>query len=109
VAIGGSLAVAVLAAAPAPAAPSPALKLITTRPVQVRGTSFAPRETVRVTVRAGNGVTRAATATDQRGDFAATVRGAVVSRCASLVITATGSGGSRAVLRRFPQCAVRGR
>jgi hypothetical protein len=107
-AIGASLAVALFAATPTTAAPGPALKLLKASPVAVRGTGFEPRETVRITVRAGNGVTRATAAADRAGTFAATIRGAVASRCATLLISASGSGGSRAVFRRYPQCAIRG-
>ena len=107
-AVGASLAVALFAATPTIAARNPTLKLLKTSPVAVRGTGFEPRETLRITVRAGNGVTRTTAVADRAGTFAATIRGAVVSRCATLLISATGSVGSRAALRRYPQCAIRG-
>ena len=101
---------AILAAAIAPAgtaaASSPALKLLKANPVQVRATGFHARERVRLTVSTGNGVTHATAKARGDGGFTATVRGAVASRCAPLVIRATGAEGSRAVLRRFPQCTV---
>jgi hypothetical protein len=107
-AIFASLALAFPVAIPAVAAPRPALKLLATQPLRIGGTGFRPRETIRLTVRTGDRVTRAATAADRAGDFAVTARKALVSHCTTLVIAAAGSDGTRAVLRRFPQCAVRG-
>jgi len=107
VSIGATLALAVLVAAPVDAARRPAIALVATNPVQVRASGFHSGESVRLTVRADT--VRHATATAGRdGRFRASVRGATVSSCRSLVISAAGSDGSRAVLRRTPQCPVRG-
>jgi hypothetical protein len=105
VAMSACLAVSVLAAAPVDAATRPTIALVRAKPVQVRASGFAPHEAVRVTVRADNMSHMTAT-TDRDGGFDARVRGAVVSRCHALVITATGADGSDAILRRRPQCPV---
>jgi hypothetical protein len=106
VTISACFAAVVLAAAPVNAAPRPTIALVRAHPVQVRARGFEPREAVRVTVRADNVSHTTATA-DRDGGFDASVRGAEVSRCHALVITATGADGSHAVLRRRPQCPVR--
>jgi hypothetical protein len=105
-AICAGVAVALLAATDSAAAP--VLKLLKANPVEVRATGFHAREPVRLMVRAGQTVTRSRTRADGGGRFVATVRGAVAPRCAALVITATGSDGSRAVFRRYPQCTTHG-
>ncbi len=100
------LAVALLAAADSSAAP--ALRLIKTNPVEVRATGFHSSERVRITVRAGHSLTRSSARADGSGRFTAAVRTAVAPACASLVVTATGADGSRAVFRRFPLCTTHG-
>ena len=100
------LAIALFAAADSSAAP--ALKLLKTNPVEVRASGFRSGEAVQLRVRAGHATTRSSARADGHGVFVATVRGAVAPRCDSLVITATGSDGSRAVFRRFPLCATHG-
>jgi hypothetical protein len=104
--LGACLAVIVLAAAPADAAPQPTIALVRTKPVQVRASGFGPGEVVRVTVRSGILSHTTATA-DRHGRFDASVRGAVISRCHAFVISAAGTDGSHAVLRRRPQCPVK--
>jgi hypothetical protein len=91
------------------AAPQAALKLVALQPVRVRGTGFEPRSPVRLTVRAGSGITRSTATAARDGTFAATLGGVAVARCESLVVTAAGAGNRRAVLRRFPKCPVKGR
>ena len=98
---------AALVAAPGALASGPALTLVRTHPVEVRASGFHASEGVRLTVWAGAAVKRSYTQAGADGRFTATVRGITVSRCAALVITATGSGGSRAVFRRLPRCEVR--
>src|SRR3954452_9786456 len=105
VAMSACLAVSVLAAASVQAAPQPTIALVRAKPVQVRASGFAPREAVRVTVRADNVSHMTATA-EREGGFDASVRGPVISHCHALVITATGADGSDAILRRRPQCPV---
>jgi hypothetical protein len=100
------IAVALLAAADSAAAP--ALRLMRTNPVAVKATGFHANEAVRITVRAGQKVTRSTTRANDRGGFIATVRGAVAPACVSLVVTANGADGSRAVYRRLPLCTTHG-
>ena len=84
-------------AAPAPArqqaAAKPRLDVFVLYPLTVVGTNFKSREAVRVTVYSHGSTTRRATAT-RRGRFtlAFPVR---LARCASLLVRATGSQGSR--------------
>jgi hypothetical protein len=73
--------------------------------VQVRASSFGPREVVRPTVRSDHVSHTTATAGPD-GRFDASVHGAVIARCNAFVITAAGANGSHAVLRRRPQCRV---
>jgi hypothetical protein len=106
VTIGVGLALAVLAPAPVDATPRPALALVRTNPLQVRASGFHSGESVRLTVRA-RGVAHANATADRDGRFNTTISGATVSRCGPLTVRATGSGGSRAALRRSPRCPVR--
>jgi hypothetical protein len=105
-AICAAIAVALLGAADSAAAPT--LRLMKTNPVAVKATGFHARESVRIVVRAGQAVTRSTTRANDHGRFTATVRGAVAPACVSLVVTATGADGSRAVYRRFPLCTTHG-
>lgn len=105
-AVCAGIAAALLAAADSAAAPT--LRLLKTHPVSVRATGFHARESVRITVRAGRKVTRSSVRADDHGSFTAGVRGTAAPACASLVVTATGADGSRAVYRRFPLCTTHG-
>jgi hypothetical protein len=105
-AVCAGIAAALLAVADSAAAPT--LRLLKTNPVAVKATGFHSRESVRVTVRAGQTLTRSSTRADSHGRFTATVRGAVAPACVSLVVTATGTDGSRAVYRRMPLCTTHG-
>jgi hypothetical protein len=98
-------ALSLLAAAPVDAVPRPTIALAKSRPVQVRASGFTPGEAVRVTVRSDDLRHTTATA-GPSGRFHTTVPGAVISHCGAFVITADGARGSRAVLRRRPQCPV---
>jgi hypothetical protein len=79
-------------------APRPALRLLTTHPVRVRGAHFRAGEAVRLTARGGDGPRRAATRTDRRGGFRATIED-VATGCSTLTVTAVGASGDRAVAR----------
>jgi hypothetical protein len=106
IAVCAGLAAALLAAADSAAAPT--LRLLKTHPVAVRATGFHSGEAVRITVQAGQRVTRSSTRANDDGRFTATVKGTAAPACASLVVTATGADGSRAVYRRFPLCTTHG-
>jgi hypothetical protein len=101
-------AVAAVLLAAADSAAAPALRLLKTHPVAVRATGFHSGEAVRITVRAGRSVTRSSAQADRHGRFTASVRGTAAPACASLVVTAKGAGGSRAVYRRYPLCTTHG-
>jgi hypothetical protein len=105
-AICAGIAAALLAAADSAAAP--ALRLLKTHPVAVRATGFHAGESVRITVRTGQHVARASARANTHGAFTASVRGTAAPACVSLVVTAKGSSGSRAVYRRFPLCTTHG-
>jgi hypothetical protein len=105
-AVCAGIAAALLAVADSAAAPT--LRLLKTHPVSVRATGFHSGESVRITVRAGQHVTRSSAEANSRGTFTASVRGTAAPACVSLVVTATGSGGSRAVYRRYPLCTTHG-
>jgi hypothetical protein len=106
IAVCAGLAAALLATADSAAAPT--LRLLKTHPVAVRATGFHSGEAVRITVKAGQRVTRSSTRANDHGRFIATVKGTTAPACASLVVTATGADGSRAVFRRFPLCTTHG-
>jgi hypothetical protein len=106
VTLAACFALTLLAAGPVDAVSRPTIALVKTRPVEVRASGFKPGEAVRVTVRSDNLRHTTATA-GPSGHFRTTVPGAVIARCHALVITAAGAHGSRAVLRRRPQCPVR--
>jgi hypothetical protein len=92
----------------ADSAAAPTLRLLKTHPVEVRATGFHSGEAVRIMVRTGQKVTRSSTSADSHGRFTASVKGTAAPACASLVVTATGADGSRAVFRRFPLCTTHG-
>jgi hypothetical protein len=106
IAVCAGLAVALLAAADSAAAAT--LRLVKIHPIAVRATGFHSGEAVRITVRAGQKVTRSSARADRDGRFTATVRGVAVPACVSLVISAKGADGSRAVYRRLPLCTTHG-
>jgi|tagenome__1003787_1003787.scaffolds.fasta_scaffold20923269_2 hypothetical protein len=82
---------------------SPRLTLAHADPFTVHGTAFRPHERVRVVVRAPGGPQR-----DRRvragahGGFKAVFDDLRWGRCRGVSVTATGSRGSRATLRRPP-------
>jgi hypothetical protein len=89
----------------ASAATRPALKLVSTNdPMIVKGTGFRAKERVRVTVKIASPAStwrRTATAT-RLGTFQATIGQVQLGRCGSFTVTAAGSKGSTAVLKRPP-------
>ena len=103
------LAIALLAAALAlpawgrDAGRAPALRIVDRTPLTVSGTGFGAREEVRLTLRTGRA---RAFARSTRADAAGAFRAAfgvlvAVEPCrGALVVTATGSRGSRATVRR---------
>ena len=99
-------AVALMAALPAAAAPSgqARLRLLQRQPIVLAGTSFLPRERVRVSLTV-DGATRArAVVASARGSFTVTFASGPADRCAALVVRAAGTRGSRALLK-VPQPA----
>jgi len=101
-----ALAAALLAATDSAAAP--ALRLLKSNPVSVRASGFHSGEAVRITVKAARRTAYASARADRDGRFTATVRGIAAPACVSLVVTAKGADGSRAVYRRFPLCTTHG-
>ena len=97
---------ALAAGAAAASATAPALRLTGLAPLTVRGTSFRPDETVRVRVVARTRATVSARA-DAGGAFVAVFpRSIVIGHCSGLFISAVGSAGSTAMLKRpmLPAC-----
>ena len=105
-AVCAGLVAALLAAADSAAAPT--LRLLKSNPVAVRATGFHSGEAVRITVKAGRRAMSSSAHADRHGRFTDTVRGIAAPACVSLVITAKGADGSRAVYRRFPLCTTHG-
>ena len=77
----------------------PALKLAKPVPLTVQGMRFRPGERVRVTVRDVPNGRRKVTA-GPRGGFVVRFAGVVYDRCDGLFVSAVGSQGSRATLKR---------
>jgi hypothetical protein len=91
-------ALCLLLAAPAVAGARPRLVLVRGAPVTVRGTGFAARERVRVTVRTATRTIARSARTNGDGVF--TVRFAGVGLGACGAVAATGARGDRATLTR---------
>jgi hypothetical protein len=85
------------------APPTPALSVSVRQPVAVRGTHFAPREWVRVTVLLNGSHTARAHASGT-GAFSVTFPDLSLGPCGGLQISATGARGSVATLK-LPQRA----
>jgi hypothetical protein len=97
----------VLAGAGATAAPTRAsLRLVRQTPVTVRGAGFQPHEGVVLTLWAGRrAVARARAGAD--GSFVAAFRGTALARCSGFTLTAVGTAGTRAFLKRpFPPACL---
>jgi len=93
------VALALLAATAAPATARqqatarPRLEIVVLYPLTVVGTSFRPREAVRVTVFSHGSTTKRTTAS--RGGRFTVAFPVRIARCTSLLVRATGSQGSR--------------
>jgi hypothetical protein len=102
VSTGVLLALAVLVLArDAGGAAHPALKLEGRAPVTIAGTGFAAHERVRLVLHSPRARSRQVTASSS-GTFSKAFSGVAVDRCSGFWVSATGSRGSRAVLRRPP-------
>jgi hypothetical protein len=81
----------------------PHLKLTKTQPLTIRGASFHTRERVRLVLRQASGaVTTNRVRAGRHGRLTTAFAGVQLSRCAGFQVTAHGSAGSRATLRRPP-------
>src|SRR5438045_2937740 len=85
-------------AAPAVAAAPPRLAIVRAAPLTVRGTGFAARERVRVTVRTTTRTVVRSARTNRDGVFTARFAGVGLGGCGT--VAATGSSGDRATLSR---------
>jgi hypothetical protein len=85
------------------AAIGPTLSLGNRAPFTVRGLGFAPHEKVKVVVRIKSTATRWTTA-GQRGGFVLRFPALELGYCQGYVIRATGSKGSRTMLKVTPEC-----
>lgn len=82
------------------------LQLLPTEQLAVRGSHFRARERVTLLVVAGTRRATKTTVAGRAGTFTVTLAGFSSSTCAGFAITATGSKGSRAGVKRPPgQCA----
>jgi hypothetical protein len=86
------------------AAVGPRLSVEDRAPFTVRGLGFAPHEKVKVVVSIESVATRWTTA-GQRGGFLLRFPALELGYCQGYVIRATGSKGSRALLKLTPECA----
>jgi hypothetical protein len=99
------LAAALVAAVPAGAASQVWLDVAGSRPLVVRGGGFRAGEQVlvRATVAHASGVERTVRAS-RGGGFVLRFPTVVLPRCRGYVVRATGSLGTRAVVRELPEC-----
>jgi hypothetical protein len=88
------------AAAPAAHAVAPALRVRTYDPFSVRGTAFHKLERVKLKL---DGTWTVRVKADAHGRFVAVFRGVAADVCDGVVVKATGSKGSRALLRILPR------
>lgn len=96
-------AAAVVASVPAKAAAPTKLKVTDAAPLTVAGTGFRSRESVVVSLRQPERVTRRARAS-RNGSFVVVFSSVAVDRCNSgVLVRATGAGGSHAVLKLAPR------
>ncbi len=79
----------------------PTLALAQSQPLVLVGRNFGPAEAVALTVPARK-TSRITLRADRRGSFSLTLRTIAVSRCSGFTVTAIGSRGSRAILKRLP-------
>jgi hypothetical protein len=101
--LGTLVATAVAGSSAAADSAKPSLKLTNAQPLTIRGTSFHARERVRVVLRPASGAaTTKRVRAGRHGSFTTTFASVQLSRCAAFQVTAQGSNGSRATLRRPP-------
>jgi len=89
-------------AVPAAAASPPTLRAVTMEPLAVHGVRFRPAERISVRVAAGGSVRVHVLRATATGSFTTTFTAVKLERCAPYFVTARGSRGSVAVLRRSP-------
>lgn len=86
-----------------------ALAIVEPSPMTIAGHGFRRGERVAVRVVGDGAIHRKVVIANRFGRFTARWTGAVVSECSPYVVTATGTRGSRAVLRRIvipPACGI---
>jgi hypothetical protein len=85
----------------------PALRAVSTAPFKVHGERFEPKERVVLRLNVAGELFDRVVKTTRAGTFSAGFKTAPVGRCAPWIVTAHGSLGSRATLRRpvFVDCA----
>ena len=89
-------------AVPAAAAAPPALRAVTMEPLAVHGVRFRPAERITVRVAAAGSVRVHLVRATSTGSFTTTFTAVALERCAPYFVTARGSRGSVATLRRSP-------
>lgn len=97
-----ALAVAVLTAAAPASSSRPALRIVAEAPLTVGGSSFGPRELVRVTAVGRFGRRSRSVYATRAGRFVARFAGLSGDPCTLRLVTASGARGSRAALRLPP-------
>ena len=96
------LTVVAVSAAPAGAVGRPTLSTLAMRPVAVHGARFHPTELVTVRMAAAGSVRVHVVRATASGTFTTTFTAVSLERCAPYFVTARGSRGSIATLRRSP-------
>jgi len=92
----------VVPAVPAAAASPPVLSAVTMEPLAVHGVRFRPAERITVRVAAAGSVRVHVIRATMSGSFTTTFTAVKLERCAPYFVTARGSRGSVATLRRSP-------
>jgi hypothetical protein len=85
-----------------PAGSSPTLHVLAGYPVAVRGTGFRGRERVVVTALSGRKRVVRRSIASSKGAFKVALPGADAGACVGFSVTAVGSRGSRATIKRSP-------
>ena len=86
----------------ASAATRPALQLASLRPLVVNGSHFRAKERVRVTVTTASATWKRSTVATRAGTFGIEIESVPLGRCGGFSVSATGSKGSSATLKRPP-------
>jgi hypothetical protein len=99
-----ALLLTLLAASAVPAAASspPALRAVTMEPFALHGVRFRPAERITVRVAAAGSIRVHVVRATSTGSFTTTFTAVALERCAPYFVTARGSRGSVATLRRSP-------